>query len=42
MLAADGADAELDLPAVPVYADAMTNAREGVASRVPRYALDPD
>jgi selenide,water dikinase len=32
MLGASGAKAELDLPAVPVYAGAMAKARDGVAS----------
>jgi selenide,water dikinase len=32
MLTASGADAELDLPAVPLYAEAIAKARDGVAS----------
>ena len=32
MLTASGAEAELDLPAVPVYAGAIAKARDGVAS----------
>jgi selenide, water dikinase len=32
MLTASGAEAELDLPAVPVYAGALAKARDGVAS----------
>jgi selenide,water dikinase len=39
MLTASGAEAELDLPAIPVYAGAIAKARDGVASTLLRENL---